>query len=275
MTQTSNVKWILFAVIAGFTALITSPRVVDLPRLFDYLADAGLLGIVYSGPLAALVCVGGLVTAAIGASRRNLRIAAIGFFISLVWILYLVLSWLAWGIEFGRWGFFPLVGMFDYDFADFDIWTWHYYFHYNFALFLFAAMGFVVFRLWSELRTPAETGNLASQEGSTAMPAQTNFCPTCGEKTTPGGSFCPKCGASLSLGASNPTAKYNTLAIVAFVISWFVPIVGFFLAYAARREIRASGGTQKGDGFVLGALILNWVWVGSLLVIFLFLAAAS
>lgn len=277
MVRTANLKWNLFAVIAGLTTLISFPRLRGLQNVFENLIEfgGGVLSLLLLQPVAALLSVIGLVIAVIGATRRDLRVAAIGFFVGLVYVVFVLSSSLAWGIEFGSWGLFPLVGLFDYDFADFDVWSWIGYVHHNFVLFLFAALGFLVLKLWTESRAQAKTGNSTSKEGSSPMPAQANFCPTCGEKTVPGRPFCPECGAGLSPGASNSTARYNTLAIVSFVISWFVPVVGFFLAYAGRREIQASGGTQKGDGFVLGALILNWVWVSSVVVILLLLAAAG
>ena len=277
MIQSTKLKWNLFALVAGLTAFIALPRLQGLPNVLENLTELydGFFTVVYLQPVAALLSVIGLGIAVFGAVRRDLPVAAIGFFIGSVYVVYLLLSWLAWGLSFSSWTFLPLVGMFDYDFTEFDLWTWISYFHYNFVLFLVGAMGFILFKLWSELRTQAATDDSPSPEGSTAVTTQTNFCSTCGEKTVPGGSFCPKCGASLSHGAPISTAKYNTLAIVAFIISWFIPIVGFFLAYAGRREIQASGGTQKGDGFVLGALVLNWVWVGSLVLIVLLLAVAG
>lgn len=278
MIQQTNLKWTLIAVIAGVAALLALPRLLPLPSAFEALSDISgspLVGIIYLSPLAVLVSLVGLITVLVGAIRKHLLIVVIGFFIALVNIVYVLLNWLVWGFEYSSWDFFPLVGLFDYEFEDFDVFNWLAYFHYNFVVFLFAALGFLILRLWSERRIAVEIETVPSTGRSDEMSGQINFCPSCGEKTVPGGSFCPKCGAGLTAGASNARAKYNTLAIVAFVISWIVPIVGFFLAYAGRREIEASGGSQKGDGFVLGALILNWVWVGSLVLIFLLLAVAG
>ena len=61
--------------------------------------------------------------------------------------------------------------------------------------------------------------------------------------------------------------KTNTLAIVSLVISFFIPIVGMILAYSARREIDASQGTQTGRGLTTGAIVLNWIWILSIVLI--------
>ena len=109
----------------------------------------------------------------------------------------------------------------------------------------------------------------------TATMTETKFCSGCGQPATDA-KFCANCGTpsggtpAVNVGVA-PTSvpKTNTLAIVSLVISFFVPIVGMILAYSARKEIDASNGMQTGRGLTTGAIVLNWLWIVSLVFIVL------
>ena len=51
----------------------------------------------------------------------------------------------------------------------------------------------------------------------------------------------------------------NTLAIVAFVLVFIIPIAGVVLAYIARSQIRRT--REPGHGLMLAALIIGWVFI--------------
>lgn len=105
--------------------------------------------------------------------------------------------------------------------------------------------------------------------------SKASFCPKCG---TPAGDgdFCSNCGSSLMSQSVPAGAAYSgqgaalaptsTLAIVALIVSFFVPIVGLILGYVARKEIDNSSGRLSGRGLATAAIVINWIWVGSLII---------
>ena len=105
------------------------------------------------------------------------------------------------------------------------------------------------------------------------------FCAGCGTSRPEGASFCQSCGAKFDAPippvglAPTPQVvgapRTNTLAIIALVSSFFIPVLGMVLAYSARKEIQASRGGQSGWGLTTGAIVLNWIWISSLAILFL------
>jgi hypothetical protein len=61
-------------------------------------------------------------------------------------------------------------------------------------------------------------------------------------------------------------APTSTLAIVALIVSFFAPIVRLILGYVARKEVDNSGGRLSGRGLATAAIVINWLWVGSLII---------
>ena len=128
----------------------------------------------------------------------------------------------------------------------------------------------------AETPSPELPVSSTTNEGGQMSPA--SYCHQCGNPVAESTKFCSSCGASL--GSAGSTAanfansassmmvpKTNTLAIVSLVISFFIPIVGMILAYSARKEIDASQGTQTGRGLTTGAIVLNWIWIISIVLI--------
>ena len=100
--------------------------------------------------------------------------------------------------------------------------------------------------------------------------SEARLCSNCGEPVSDG-KFCANCGARTAfalpptVGASvNTITRTNTLAIVALVVSWFIPFIGMFLAYTARKQIAASNGAQTGRLLTTVAILLNWVWIAAI-----------
>jgi preprotein translocase subunit SecG len=100
-----------------------------------------------------------------------------------------------------------------------------------------------------------------------------NFCPSCGSPAGDG-DFCSKCGTNLgnsssansSNGVFSETSTTSTMAVVAFILSFFVPIVGLILGYISRKEIDQSGGRISGRGFATAAIVLNWIWIAFIVI---------
>lgn len=282
-------KWNLLAVIAGLAALTSLPDITRLgwaTQIFSSSYVDSFLVVIYSRPPAALISFAGLVVVVIGAVRRNPRLLVPGLLVSASFFLHQIISWVIVGVGLGVWTLFPIVSLISFGFPEYDslisvIGEIHFHL---FPVFLAAQAGLIVNLKKLPPSASADSANLEIDisERSSAMPEVGGYCQSCGEKAISEKSFCANCGQELSAGttvratysAGKPppaalatTGIYNTLAIIAFVVSWFVPIVGFFLAYPARNEIHASGGAQKGLGFVTGALVLNWIWVVALVLI--------
>lgn len=73
-------------------------------------------------------------------------------------------------------------------------------------------------------------------------------------------------------GAYQPPAQpgYNTMSIVAFILAFFVSIVGIILGYVALSQIKRTG--EQGRGLALAAIIIGFVEVA--LAIFFFILFA-
>ncbi|WP_426624143.1 DUF4190 domain-containing protein [Leifsonia sp. McL0607] len=69
-------------------------------------------------------------------------------------------------------------------------------------------------------------------------------------------------------------AGYNTMSIVAFILAFFVSIVGIILGFVALSQIKRTG--EQGRGLALAAVIIGFVEVviGILIFIFVLIAIA-
>jgi hypothetical protein len=68
-------------------------------------------------------------------------------------------------------------------------------------------------------------------------------------------------GATGSTAASvRPAGATPTLAIVAFVFSLIMPLVGLILGYVARNQARVSNNPQAGASFIKAAIIIGWIF---------------
>ena len=133
-------------------------------------------------------------------------------------------------------------------------------------LFAVAVIGILLF---VSKKTPKGVSNM-----STNSPInKPNFCPSCGSPAGDG-DFCSKCGTNLgnsssansSNGVFSGTATTSTMAVVAFILSFFVPVVGLILGYISRKDIDQSGGRLSGRGFATAAIVLNWIWIAFIVI---------
>ncbi|WP_434317635.1 DUF4190 domain-containing protein [Leifsonia sp. P73] len=70
-------------------------------------------------------------------------------------------------------------------------------------------------------------------------------------------------------GAYQPPAQpgYNTMSIVAFILAFFVSIVGIILGFVALSQIKRTG--EQGRGLALAAVIIGFVEVAIGLLVFI------
>ncbi len=80
-----------------------------------------------------------------------------------------------------------------------------------------------------------------------------HYCKNCGNEIDENAVVCPKCGA--------PTAKpsyekqTNTIAIVGFILSFFIAIAGLICSIIGYKKSRELDG--KGKGFALAGIIIS------------------
>jgi hypothetical protein len=111
------------------------------------------------------------------------------------------------------------------------------------------------------------------------------FCSKCGTQIAQGAAFCPNCGTPAGTQVSGayvappvqPVAQpinnggyasnYGSyapptagIAIAALVLTFFIPLVGLILGYAARKEINQSNGAKGGRGMATAAIALGWIF---------------
>jgi len=72
----------------------------------------------------------------------------------------------------------------------------------------------------------------------------------------------------------------NGLAIASLVLAIVTlcgvgSILGIVFGFVARRQIQASGGTQKGDGLALAGIIIGFATLAIMIVYFVVVAVAS
>ncbi|WP_431221318.1 DUF4190 domain-containing protein [Leifsonia xyli] len=74
-------------------------------------------------------------------------------------------------------------------------------------------------------------------------------------------------------GAAEP--RWNTMAIVAFIVTFFINIVGIILGFIALSQIKRTG--EKGRGLALAAVIIGFISIviGIIWVILIVSLAAS
>ena len=77
------------------------------------------------------------------------------------------------------------------------------------------------------------------------------FCKNCGKEIDDQAVVCPYCGVAVK----TAPAKTNALAIVGFVLSFFVAIAGLICSIIARKQCRESG--EGGAGFALAGIIIS------------------
>lgn len=88
-----------------------------------------------------------------------------------------------------------------------------------------------------------------------------------GPPTVPGWS-----GAGGAPPQTNPVA---VVALIASVLGLFCGIgfvIGLILGYNARKEIRASGGREGGEGAATAAIVIGWIGVGLMVLAVVLLA---
>lgn len=83
------------------------------------------------------------------------------------------------------------------------------------------------------------------------------FCKNCGKEVDDRAVVCPHCGVQVGQVNSNiPVAKSMCdLAIVGFILSFFIAIAGLVVSIIARKKCREEN--LDGEGFALAGIIIS------------------
>ena len=101
------------------------------------------------------------------------------------------------------------------------------------------------------------------------------FCKNCGREIDDKAVVCPQCGvavAPLNTAAPAETKETNTLAIVGFILSFFIAIAGLICSIIGYRNAPQFGG--KGKGLALAGIIISVISMVVVLIYFIILIAA-
>ena len=84
------------------------------------------------------------------------------------------------------------------------------------------------------------------------------FCKNCGKEIDDKAVVCPYCGVQTeNLRAQQ--SKTNVLAIIGFIFSFFLPIVGLICTNLGRKNAAECGG--NGHGLATAGLVISILWI--------------
>ena len=83
------------------------------------------------------------------------------------------------------------------------------------------------------------------------------FCKFCGKEIDDRAVVCPHCGLQIAPVQKKETKETCTLAIVGFVLSFFVSIAGLICSIIARKKCREEN--LEGGGLALAGIIISAV----------------
>lgn len=89
------------------------------------------------------------------------------------------------------------------------------------------------------------------------------FCKNCGSQIDDKAVVCPHCGVATNNYDTNYTPKSdktNVMAIVGFILSFFIAIAGLICSIIGYKKAAELDG--KGKGLALAGIIISAVWIG-------------
>ncbi len=84
------------------------------------------------------------------------------------------------------------------------------------------------------------------------------FCKRCGKEIDDKAIVCPYCGVQVAKLYSQ-APRTNTLAIIGFIFSFFIPIVGLICSILGRKNAAECGG--NGHGLATAGLVISILWM--------------
>ena len=96
------------------------------------------------------------------------------------------------------------------------------------------------------------------------------FCTNCGNEINDNAVICTKCGvATQNFGINNkaaePKKESNTLALIGFILSFFVPLAGLICSIIGYKRSKNDG--LEGKNLALAGIIIIAVYMGISLIV--------
>ncbi|MDE7168051.1 MAG: zinc-ribbon domain-containing protein [Clostridia bacterium] len=95
------------------------------------------------------------------------------------------------------------------------------------------------------------------------------YCKNCGKEVNENAVICPNCGVptdNYTKSAAAPEQK-NTLALVGFILSFFVTIAGLVISIIAYKNAKKPEYNGDGKNFALAGIIISAVSLGLSLIL--------
>lgn len=97
------------------------------------------------------------------------------------------------------------------------------------------------------------------------------FCKNCGKEIDDNAYVCPHCGVKVEKSELQSQEK-NTLAIVGFVLSFFIAIAGLICSILAYRKCKNENAPQK--GFAVAGIVISAISMALTVLIYIIAIAA-
>ena len=86
------------------------------------------------------------------------------------------------------------------------------------------------------------------------------YCKNCGKEFDNDAAVCPHCGAAVDKHELEPAPTRNKLAVVGFVLSFFVALAGLICSCIALKQCRET--KQDGRGLAIAGIIISAIVIG-------------
>ena len=95
------------------------------------------------------------------------------------------------------------------------------------------------------------------------------YCKVCGHEVNDNAVICPNCGVATDnyLKTTAAPAQKNTLALVGFILSFFVTIAGLIISIIAYKNAKKPEYNGDGKSFALAGIIISAVSMGISLIV--------
>ena len=91
------------------------------------------------------------------------------------------------------------------------------------------------------------------------------FCKNCGSQIDDNAVVCPHCGVQVGQVESLSTKKENNIAIIGFILSFFIAIAGLVCSIIGFNKAKNEGAPHK--GYALAGIIISVVEIGLAIVL--------
>lgn len=98
------------------------------------------------------------------------------------------------------------------------------------------------------------------------------FCENCGREIDDRAVVCPHCGIEVGRRSFQPEKQGNTLAIVGFVLSFFIAIAGLICSILGYKKSKNEGAPY--GGLALAGIIISAISIGLTILIYIIVIAA-